>query len=86
MTDRTGAFTLSRFLSLRATMRPRMATKRRPGRPAISEHGRATALLQVRVHPHELAVYHEAAQREGLTVSEWVRRLCNAAVRRMRRR
>lgn len=46
-----------------------MLIKRKPGRPSVGR----THKLQIRLTPSEKQVFEQAAQKHGLSLSDWVR-------------
>jgi hypothetical protein len=59
---------------------------KRPGRPTRDPKGQASKLFPVRLTEAERAEYEKAAERAGLSVSEWMRdRLGKAAKREAKR-
>ena len=52
-----------------------MATKRRRGRPPLENHERRDADLHIRFKAEERDELDDAAERAGLTLSEWVRQV-----------
>ena len=59
-----------------------MATKRRRGRPPLEHHERRDADLHIRFKAEERDELDGAAERAGLTLSEWVRQVVLRAARR----
>lgn len=43
--------------------------KRKPGRPSVGR----TDKLQIRLTPNEKEVFEQAAQKHGMSLSDWVR-------------
>lgn len=57
-----------------------MAEKKSPrGRPATPADKRLGERLELRVRPEEKQAYKAAAEADGVSVSDWVRRLLNPA-------
>jgi hypothetical protein len=50
-------------------MKQPIVTKRKIGRPSVGR----TDKLQIRLTPTEKEVFEEAAQRHGMSLSDWVR-------------
>ena len=53
--------------------------KRRPGRPKMEAGQARASRLELRIRADELQSWKDAADRQGLTVSAWLRRIANAA-------
>ena len=60
----------------------RMTKKRQRGRPIGTTAERTRDVpVQFKVFPEEKAAYEQAAQREGLTMSGWIRQQINRAAK-----
>lgn len=55
------------------------AKKRGPGRPPLPVTQRKAGRVELRLVESERAQWTAAAEREGLTLSEWVRAACELA-------
>lgn len=55
--------------------------KPRVGRPSLSGRGPA-ARLELKLSPKDRAAWSAVAEREGLSLSEWVRAACELAIAR----
>jgi uncharacterized protein (DUF1778 family) len=57
-----------------------MAKKKKMGRPSIPKDKRRGNITTLRFKPDERALYEKAASREGLTLSEWIRKTLKLAL------
>jgi predicted HicB family RNase H-like nuclease len=59
---------------------PKQPEKRRPGRPPLPSGSSKGKFLRVRVTAEELRAFENAAKSSSKSVSEWSRRILNAAL------
>lgn len=61
--------------------RPPVPTKRKkkPKKQGRKRERKLTAVLQIRADPQRIVSYRAAARRDGMSVSEWLRRHVNSA-------
>lgn len=56
---------------------PRASSSRRPGRPP-SQNPRS-GYVQIRVTEEEFVRFHDAAEKQGIALSQWIRMLARGA-------
>jgi uncharacterized protein (DUF1778 family) len=54
--------------------------KKKMGRPALPKDRRRANITTLRLQPEERELYEKAASREGLTLSEWIRKTLKSAI------
>ncbi len=59
-----------------------MEKQRGPGRPSRDPSGEASKIVPIRMTDTERIEYQKAAERSGLSLSEWVRTQLNRAAKR----
>jgi len=54
--------------------------KKKMGRPTLPKDRRRANMTTLRLQPDERELYEKAASKEGLTLSEWIRKTLKSAI------
>ena len=57
-----------------------------PARESSDDHDVNRVAISLRFHPTDLASWKAAAKKAGFTLTEWIERNCNAAIKPTKRR